>query len=96
MEPLIIEVSGHRAQVEVNPSLRVGVAVQDEPRVVVAVRQGARGQQGPVGPQGPRGIDGEFLGTAWWSGVGPPGVVVGAKAGDRYIDELNGDVYVLN
>lgn len=56
---------------------------------------GPEGPQGPEGPPGPRGEDGEFAGTAWFYDAGPPTTVLGAKAGDFYVDVLTGTVYQL-
>lgn len=60
------------------------VAVQQSPTTVgmevVAV-------PGPPGPA--------YEGTAWWYGDGKPGTIVGAKAGDYYMDVVTGDVYKL-
>lgn len=35
-------------------------------------------------------------GATWWSGSGAPTLVVGSKAGDYYLDEDSGLVYVLS
>jgi len=44
------------------------------------------------GPQGEPGKDA----PARFYGEGPPGVVLGARAADEYLDVLTGDLYVLN
>jgi len=51
--------------------------------------QGIQGLQGPAGPQGNRG-------TGWFTGSGAPTTVPGSIPGDLYLDQSNGDVYVLN
>lgn len=55
---------------------------------------GAPGQPGPPGPPGPEGVPGP-QGTRWFSGNGSPGVVIGARVGDYYLDMTDGLVYVL-
>lgn len=37
----------------------------------------------------------EVVMPSWWHGNGPPGVVVGASAGDFYVDDLTGNYYRL-
>jgi hypothetical protein len=51
--------------------------------------QGLQGLQGPAGPQGNRG-------TGWFTGSGAPTTVPGSIPGDLYLDQSNGDVYVLS
>ena len=51
--------------------------------------QGLQGIEGPVGQQVQRG-------TAWFTGSGAPSNVPGSMPGDLYLDQSNGDVYVLN
>jgi hypothetical protein len=50
--------------------------------------------------EGPAGVPGApgpaFDGTAWWYGEGPPGVIVGSKVGDAYMDLLTGTIYTLD
>lgn len=72
--------------------------------------QGSTGPQGPTGPQGdvgPAGPDGPAgsagatgatgaRGSNWYTGVGAPGVIAGAVAGDKYLDTASGDVYTLS
>lgn len=62
-----------------------------------AGRDGRDGEPGPAGPRGPEGPPGpRYPGPILWTGQGtPPEVVVGAKAGDRWLDELTGDIYEL-
>lgn len=67
----------------------VDVVVDDEVTPIVV-----EGSVGPRGPQGPSGSM-TFEGTAWWTGEGPPGTIVGSKPGDEYIDTLTGTVYKL-
>ncbi|MBF9325997.1 hypothetical protein [Mycobacteroides chelonae] len=54
---------------------------------------------GPRGPRGEPGAKGEpgpaFSGKAFWYGSGPPGAVIGSKAGDVYVDIDTGDTYEL-
>jgi hypothetical protein len=52
-------------------------------------------QPGPQGPKGDQGKPGTFGGTAWWAGSGSPGIIVGSKRGDMYIDTNDGTVYEL-
>lgn len=48
------------------------------------------------GPQGPPGGDGRpGEGPTWWFGHGPPGVIIGSKPDDRYLDQESGNVYRL-
>lgn len=58
----------------------------------VAGPTGNTGATGATGPQGPQGIEG----TIRFSGAGPPGVIVGARVGDEYLDTNTGDVYKLS
>ena len=51
--------------------------------------QGMQGSQGAAGPQGNRG-------NGWFTGSGAPTKVPGAIPGDLYLDQSNGNVYVLN
>ena len=46
------------------------------------------------GAPGPKGDPGD-PGTRWFDGVGPPGVIPEASAGDYYIDVETGKVYKL-
>lgn len=56
---------------------------------------GPPGEQGPAGPQGPQGEPGAD-GPAWHIGQGtPPDFIPGAKPGDHWMDQVTGDVYVL-
>lgn len=49
---------------------------------------------GPQGPQGPSGyVEGVGYGQPRWVGQGPPGLLIGAEPGDRYLDTLTGDIY---
>lgn len=55
------------------------------------------GRDGAMGPQGPRGPQGPPDGVEWFFGDGPPeDVILGAKVGDKYMDNLSGIVYTLN
>lgn len=51
------------------------------------------GPVGPQGPEGPMGRPGDFV--DWFTGHGPPGLIIGAAAGDMYIDEDTGTLYQL-
>lgn len=59
--------------------------------------QGGLGPMGPMGPTGPQGYTGTpgTAGQPRWSGVGPPGTIVGANPGDSYLDTDTGDIYLL-
>ncbi|MGN2640689.1 hypothetical protein ACTD5D_31860 [Nocardia takedensis] len=63
---------------------------------VTADPEGARvlivATPGPPGPPGPGEGGG---GTAWWTGTGPPGTILGASPGDCYIDAATGTIYRL-
>ena len=50
---------------------------------------------GPQGPQGPKGDKGD-PGTKWHTGVGAPGTIPGAVAGDMYLDTSDGTIYILS
>lgn len=65
------------------------VAVQTNPlvRTVIAAIPGTKGDKGDPGDA--------FGVTAWWSGEGPPGTIIGSKVGDYYVDTLNGLIYKL-
>jgi hypothetical protein len=67
------------------------------PIVIQAVNPAAIGPQGPPGPPGPPGPAGPPSppGQPRWSGKGPPGTIIGAAPGDRYLDETTGNIYVL-
>lgn len=52
---------------------------------------GPKGDPGPPGPPG----DGDGRGAKRFYGDGPPTVVIGAQAGDEYLDLLTGDLYIL-
>ena len=55
------------------------------------------GRDGAMGPQGPRGPKGPPDGVEWFFGDGPPeGLILGAKVGDKYLDNLSGQIYTLN
>lgn len=53
---------------------------------------------GPPGPQGEQGIQGERGddGQIRFTGTGPPGLIIGARPGDTYMDLETGDIYKLN
>lgn len=46
------------------------------------------GVPGPAGPQGPQGES-----TIRFHGEGPPGVILGARPHDEYVDNLTGNLY---
>lgn len=54
-------------------------------RVVIA------GPQGPQGAPGPEGAPGK----PEYAGQGPPGTIVGSKVGQKYLDEVTGEIYTL-
>ena len=54
-----------------------------------------KGPQGDPGPQGEPGAQGN-RGTGWFTGSGAPTTVPGSVPGDLYLDQTNGDVYVLS
>lgn len=85
---LHLDVSQPGVQVDVEaPTVDVGTA---DGRVVVALAPG------PPGPQGPQGVPGDGgSGAAWFTGVGPPGTIMGASPGDYYIDTSTGTIYRL-
>ncbi len=58
------------------------------PRVLIVATPG------PPGPPGPPG-QGQGGGTAWFTGTGPPGTILGASPGDAYIDTTTGTIYRL-
>ena len=67
----------------------------------IAGPQGPQGLQGEPGPQGLQGVEGPSgpqgnRGTGWFTGSGAPTAVPGSIPGDLYLDQSNGDVYVLN
>jgi hypothetical protein len=67
----------------------------------IAGPQGPQGLQGEPGPQGLQGVEGPAgqqgnRGTGWFTGTGAPTTVPGAIPGDLYLDQSNGDVYVLS
>ena len=67
----------------------------------IAGPQGPQGLQGEPGPQGLQGVEGPSgpqgsRGTGWFTGSGAPTTVPGAIPGDLYLDQTNGDVYVLS
>lgn len=85
---LHLDVSQPGVQVAVDaPAVEVETSL---PPVVVAV---APGPPGPAGPQGVPGDGGS--GAAWFTGVGPPGTIVGSSPGDYYIDTSTGTIYRL-
>ena len=54
-------------------------------------RDGAVGPRGPIGPQRPPDV------VEWFFGDGPPpDLIVGAKVGDKYMDNTTGNIYTLN
>lgn len=75
------------AEVEA-PSTTVSPDASEAVGLVIA--QGPPGTPGPTGPPGPT-----YEGVAWWYGEGPPGVIVGAKPGDFYLDTDDGTIYRL-
>ena len=67
----------------------------------IAGPQGPQGLQGEPGPQGLQGVEGPAgpqgsRGTGWFTGNGAPTTVPGSVPGDLYLDQTNGDVYVLS
>jgi hypothetical protein len=57
----------------------------------VVTRVSGLGLRGPQGATGPRGTS-----RPRTYGDGPPGVIIGAQPGDEYVDQLTGDLYVLD
>lgn len=51
---------------------------------------------GPQGPQGPPGGGEGGAVVGWFTGHGPPVIVVGAQAGDMYVDLDTGALYQLH
>lgn len=45
-----------------------------------------------IGPPGPKGEPGVFR----FHGTGPPGVLIGSRPGDEYLDGSTGDLYYLS
>lgn len=84
-----MEIATDSMDLVVEQTPAVDVVVNDVPQPVIV-----EGSVGPRGPQGPSGSM-TFEGTAWWTGEGPPGTIVGSKPGDEYIDTLTGTVYKL-
>lgn len=91
--PLVIEleVSAPTVQLEVEPVPALDLSAVDGQRVTMVAGVGAPGPQGEPGPPGPA-----FDGTAFWYGEGAPTTVIGSKAGDYYINTINGDLYELS
>lgn len=81
---------------EIGPGLPVIEMAPPSAQDVVMVP--IAGPPGPTGPEGPPGTPGDSgAGTKWFAGTGPPpAVVVGASAGDMYVDGSTGDLYRLN
>ena len=50
--------------------------------------------QGPQGIEGAQGLAG-VRGAGWFTGSGAPTVVAGSLPGDLYLDQVTGDVYLL-
>lgn len=64
------------------------------PQPGIPGRDGVDGLPGPRGPQGPPGP--ASTGPVMWVGQGtPPDYVVGAKAGDTWLDSTTGNIYTL-
>jgi len=63
--------------------------------VLLVVGPGGVGPKGAPGDPGPQGVPGTGRGTKRWHGHGPPDVVIGAQAGDEYLDLNTGDLYTL-
>ena len=66
--------------------------------------QGIQGQKGDQGEQGLQGVKGDrgdkgdtgatgTRGSKWYTGMGAPGTIAGALAGDIYLDTADGTVY---
>lgn len=54
------------------------------------------GPPGPPGPAGPKGESGDaFQGVVWFDGHGEPGLILGSKPGDKYVDLDTGVVWTL-
>jgi hypothetical protein len=84
-----LDVSPQVAAVDVEtPNVDVHPDASEAVGLVIA--QGPPGTPGPQGPAGPT-----YEGLAWWYGEGPPGVIVGAKPGDYYLNTLNGQIFKL-
>lgn len=58
---------------------------------------GVDGKDGATGPRGPQGPPGPAsTGPVMWVGQGePPAYIVGAKAGDTWLDTTTGNIYTL-
>ena len=75
-------------------SVDVAIGSEIDLAITISGEQGDPGPPGPTGPQGPAGPKGD-PGVAWWYGDGEPGVVIGSKPGDYYVDNITGTVYKL-
>jgi hypothetical protein len=71
------------------PTVQVATWTEEIPFNAVPVK-GDKGDKGDPGY-----VEGAFEGTAWWTGQGEPGTVMGSKPGDYYIDTLTGIIYKL-
>ena len=80
---------------------RTAVSKKSETSTATVVERGPQGPKGDkgdpgedaqmVGPPGPPGKDGQIR----FTGMGPPGTIVGSSPGDTYMDLATGDVYKL-
>lgn len=88
--PVVLNVVIEDQSIDVTaPTPSLNTSMVSDPFAVVTLE----GPAGPVGPTGPAGP--AFDGTAWWYGEGPPGAIVGSKAGDFYVDTGTGNIYEL-
>lgn len=75
------------------PNIDVEVNIPSSSRITEIITPGVQGIQGVPGPPGPPGIPGSAV---KYSGEGPPGTIIGAAPGDRYLDTITGTVYRLD
>jgi hypothetical protein len=83
---------------DVNPESSVVEVVELASATGPQGPQGEPGEQGPPGERGPQGDQGPQgePGNVRWQGAGPPpAVIVGASAGEMYLDVTTGDLYQL-
>src|SRR3974390_184707 len=67
-------------------------------QAVSSVGGAGTGLVGPPGPEGPPGPPGPVAEVAkwFWGDTEPPPNITGAIVDDRYLDQSNGDFWVLN